>query len=199
MIRDDLSNKLIHLTKGSYGEASNIFLEILNSKKLLGSNADIRGKSTVICFSETPINKLGYILAQPNAHNFRYAPFGIMFEKAYLFKKGARPVIYQTEDEFKLLKAEQQFRHVKFDLDKNVDWTWEREWRIEADELDLEEEHVTMIVPDRIWEEKFKDEHHVRLSRANLVTHGFGAGMIGKFKWHFIVLEDLGMQIPKNA
>lgn len=199
MIRDDLSDKLIHLTKGGYDEASKVFLEILGSKKLLGSNFDVRGKSKVICLSEAPINKIGYILAQPNAHNFRYAPFGVMFEKAYLFKKGARPVIYQTEEEFKLLKEEQQYRHVKFDLDKNFDLTWEREWRIEAKELELEENHVTMIVPNREWEDKFKDEHHGRLSRANLVTRGFGAGMVGKFQWHFIVLEDLGVQIPKNA
>ena len=67
MIREDLSNKLLHLTRGSYEEASKAFSEILKSKKLLGSGRDIRGKLKVICFScENPINKLGYILANPN-------------------------------------------------------------------------------------------------------------------------------------
>lgn len=195
MIREDLSNKLIHLTRGSYQEASDNFSSILESKSLRGSDRDIRGKHKVVCFSEAPINKLGYILAQPNRENFRYAPFGVMFEKEYLFGKGARPVIYQPEQEYGLLHVEQKYRHVKFDMGRNIDWTWERGWRIKIENLPLEPEHVTIIVPNRKWEEKLRNDYHGRLSRANLVTRGMGAGAVGKFEWHFIVLEDLGVPI----
>jgi hypothetical protein len=78
---------------GNLDEAGKTFSKIVSEKKLLGSSKNIRGNHKVICFSEAPISKLGIILANPNIHNLRYRPFGIMFDKEYLFQKGARPVI----------------------------------------------------------------------------------------------------------
>jgi hypothetical protein len=83
MIRDDLSNRLIHLTKGDSDKAGNTFLKIIKTKKLIGSAENIRGGHKVICFSEAPISKLGIILATPNAGSMRYRPFGLMFDKNY--------------------------------------------------------------------------------------------------------------------
>ena len=197
MFRDDLSNRLIHLSKGSYEEAKSTFYKIMKDGKLIGSNEAARGDDKVICFSEAPISKLSTILANPNAHNMRYRPFGVMYEKSYLFEKGARPVIYQTNTEYDLLNSEQKYRHVRFEPSKGIDWTWEREWRIRADELDLDEEKVTLIVPNRSIEEEMKSDHHARISRASMLT-SFGPNIVGKFSWHFIVLEDLGVDIPSE-
>ena len=49
MIREDVSNKLIHLTRGKYEDAAKTFTKILGTKKLLGSDKDIRGRYKVIC------------------------------------------------------------------------------------------------------------------------------------------------------
>lgn len=197
MFRDDLSNRLIHLSKGSYEEAKNTFFKIINAGKLLGSSEAARGDDKVICFSEAPISKLSTILANPNAYNIRYRPFGVMYEKSYLFEKGARPAIYQTNAEYDLLNSEQKYRHVRFEPSNNIDWTWEREWRIRADELDLEDEKVTLIVPNRSIEDEMKNEHHARISNASMIME-FGPHVVGKFPWHFIVLEDLGVEIPRE-
>ena len=84
-----------------------------------------------------------------------------MYEKSYLFAKGARPVIYQPNSDFDLLHEDHKYRHVKFELDEGIDWTWEREWRIKIDELALEPDKVTLIVPNRSWEKRFQEDHHV--------------------------------------
>lgn len=198
MIRDDLSNRLIHLTKGSFEQAESVFNTIIQEKSLRGSSTDIRGGHKVICFSEAPLSKLGLILANPNAKSMRYMPFGFMFEKDYLFSLGARPVIYQPNEEFDLLHEAQQFRHVKFEPENGIDWTWEREWRLQADQLSLEAANVTLIVPDREWVKKAQQAHHQDLEVLSIALDGFGPMVKGPFEWHFISLSDLGFTIPRN-
>lgn len=98
-LRDDLSDKLIHLTRGSNEEAQEIFRKIITEKKLLGSNMNQKKMDKVICFSEAPISKLGLILAYGNYTKLRYKPYGFMFDKKYLYERSARPVIYQSAEE----------------------------------------------------------------------------------------------------
>src|SRR6185436_13387898 len=97
MIRSDLSQRLIHLTRdigGSTGFKN--FESIIATKTLKGNNGHIRGGYKCICFTEAPISALGQILF--NGHGeIRYSPYGFMFKKDYLFQHGARPVIYQPE------------------------------------------------------------------------------------------------------
>ena len=114
MNRDDLSSKLIHLTKGTWDNAADVFVKILKEKRLLGSARDIRDQSKCICFSEAPIAKLSYILAERSALEFRYAPFGIMVDKTWLFEKGGRPVIYQPDDEYEMMDINHKFLHKKY-------------------------------------------------------------------------------------
>ncbi|WP_286822745.1 MULTISPECIES: hypothetical protein [unclassified Idiomarina] len=197
MIRDDLSNRLIHLTKGSFADAEAVFNKIIQEKCLRGSNSSIRGGHNVICFSEAPLSKLGLILANPNAKDMRYMPFGFMFEKEYLFNLGARPAIYQPNSEFDLLYQEQQFRHVRFEPEKGIDWTWEREWRLQTDELPLDSTDVTLIVPDRDWVAQAHERHHDELVSASIALKELAPMFIGQFEWHFIGLSDLGFEIPK--
>lgn len=190
MIRGDLSERLIHLTRDLEGiSGQERFYKILNSQQILGSSKSILGGYKCICFSEAPISALGQIIAKKDP-DIRYSPYGFMFTKEYLYNLGARPVIYQSAEEYYLLKDELKYRHVSFDLskDKKVDWTWEREWRLKKEMLSISPNDVTLIIPTREIEEKLKDENHKNNSQMAIaeipISH--------RFDWHFIVLEDLG-------
>ena len=78
----------------------------------------------------------------------RYKPFGVMVSKSWLFERAGRPVIYQPESEFDLLHETQRFRHKEYDP-PSVDFTWEREWRIRTDALELDPGAVSLVVPNR--------------------------------------------------
>lgn len=196
MIRDDLSSRLVHLTRGDSDEiAATNFLSILGSGMLLGNVGCILGGYKCVCFSEAPIAKLTTILATPNAHGMRYKPFGVMVDKRWLYAQGGRPVIYQSKDEFEELPETHRYRHVTYDPFKPVDFTWEREWRLRTDKLVLEPGAVTLVVPTRRWEERLREEFASKQFTTSLRI-GLHGAPISSFPWHFIVLEDLGVEIP---
>jgi hypothetical protein len=198
MIRDDLSDTLIHLTRGStYEEAAQTFTKILDEKRLVGGSGCIKSGFRCVCFSEAPLSKLSQILANPMSHGMRYKPFGVMVDKSWLFERGGRPVIYQPDSEFKLLHEDQKFRHVRYDPPSNVDFTWEREWRIQTEELSLELGTTTVVVPNREWERKVLDPHDQKIWRRALGGVGMPMSVITS-PWHFIALEDLGVSIPEE-
>jgi hypothetical protein len=198
VIRDDLSQKLIHLTRGENDQkAANVFLSIIQERRLRGGTGCVKGGFRCVCFSEAPVSKLAHILANRPAHGMRYSPFGVMLDKSWLFSRGGRPVIYQTDGEYELLHETQKFRHVRYDPTSGVDFSWEREWRLRIDTLALDPEDTTLVVPTRTWEKWFLDRHTAMLSRRALVTQGFvGPSGVSEFSWHFIVLQDLGVEIP---
>lgn len=128
-LREDVSDYLFHFTKG---EDAYLTLEkILGERTLL----DRKGNG-YICFTEAPIHMLAdffkYICQQYKVPKI-IAPYGIGIKKDLLFKNGARPVIYGTPDEKKLLPAELQWRHVDMNL-PNYDFSWLREWRFKLKE-----------------------------------------------------------------
>jgi hypothetical protein len=195
MDRDDLSTKLIHLTSDKptqSGEES--FFSIIESGKLVGSSKAIRGGAKCICFSEAPISKLGFLLSRKKEAQSKYSPFGIMIDKGYMFDLGARPVIYQPESEFVQLTRDNQFRHVRFEPNKGIDWTWEREWRYKADELPLDPSVVTLIVPRRDIIEQIKESYNSSNQFYTLLRETGRLGITSP-PWHFLVLEDLGIKM----
>lgn len=195
MIRDDLSNKLIHFTKGTVRKASMNIYSILLEKKLIGGSRDIKGGFKCICFTESPIGKFSYVLANPKLFEFPYAPLGIMVDKIWLFRQGGRPVIYQPDGEYELLDDSQKYRHKIYEPEKNIDYTWEREWRIHKKELVFDPMDITIIVPKREWVEKFKSDYFSSIRSQALIFKKDAWLHIQKFPWHFIVLEDLGISI----
>jgi len=199
MIRDDLSDKLIHLTRGeSYDEAASVFSAIIEEKRLLGGNGCVKGGFMCVCFSEAPISQLTQILANRMAHDMRYMPFGVMLDKNWLFACGGRPVIYQPDSEYELLHEDQRYRHVRYEPTNNVDFTWEREWRIHTDELPLDPDFVTVVVPNREWERRILRPHEDKIwRRAAAGGGGIPSGLIRQ-PWHFIVLEDLGVPVQSS-
>jgi hypothetical protein len=183
-MRDDLSDKLVHLTKGTgddpckhRAEALLTLGHIVNDGKLKGGTGFIKGGHKCVCFSEAPISKLSYIIAGEGQSAFKYQPYGVIVDKKWLFQKGGRPVIYGPDLDYDRLPGEMKYRHVRFSLSDShsIDHTSEREWRIQTEELDITPEEVTLVVPDR----KAKDT------------------FIRKFgnSWHFVVLSDLGVNI----
>lgn len=169
LVRRDLGNLLFHFTRSPQetkilrkndsnhfrkSQAPLSILEkILHEEKLLGSSKNIRGKHKCICFTESPITEINSLfslvnIADNDSQRIRYEPYGIAIKKEWLYRKGGRPVIYQPEDEYKLLPESLMYKHVRYEPDKGIDFTWEREWRIEAKELLLEPKETLVIVPD---------------------------------------------------
>lgn len=184
MNRDDLSSKLVHLTKGTWVGAAVIFQKIVAEKRLIGGTGGITDTLRCVCFSEAPISKLSAILADRSQLGFRYAPFGVMIDKDWLFEKGGRPVIYQPE--------------VDYEPAKGIDFTWEREWRIQTEELKLDPSQVTLVVPNREWESQVLSERYSQIQRRSIVRLPSPRAGIEN-EWHLLVLEDLGVQLPEDS
>src|ERR1019366_7589654 len=81
--------------------------------------------------------------------------------KAWLFEKGGRPVIYQPEAEYDLLVDAQKWRHVRYDPGPQdlVDFSWEREWRIQVDRLEFEPSEIRVVVPSDEVARQLQNEH----------------------------------------
>lgn len=193
--RDDLSNKLIHFAKGNHKQAADIFYSILSSEALKGGIGGIRGGYKCVCFTESPIAKLSYIFLNKS---FPYYPLGIMVDKKWLYEKGGRPVIYQSDDEFDLLGEDAKYKHKVYNpFFKNQDFSWEREWRIKTEELKLDPKKTTIIVPNRLWVDAFKKDHCIK--QQGMVIALGECAPIEELPWHFIALEDLGISIDLDG
>jgi hypothetical protein len=139
-LREDISEYLFHFTKGE--DAFETLQKILDEGKLRSFNED-----RYICFTEAPITMLNgfFNFVERNYSTPTIiAPYGIGIKKDILFQKGARPVIYGTREEKKLLPEKLQWRHVNMNL-PNYDFSWLREWRIKCNFIKFKPEHVVVI------------------------------------------------------
>ncbi len=208
-VRGDLSDRLVHLTRGrTPAEAGNAvqkairareaqqnFWSIVRSRTLKVGTGNVVGGHKCVCFSEAPIAVLAQMLAPGDG---QYAPLGVIVDKVWLFDRGGRPVIYQPLAEYDALPASHRYRHVNFDpvnAGGAADVTWEREWRVHCDFIPLDPAQVTLIVPFRSMVEQFNEQHFDEQQ-----MEAFGQGdsafqVLERQPWHFLVLEDLGMEI----
>lgn len=157
MPRADLSTDLVHWIKAdSDEEAFETLKRIVSERALIGGDGHIRGGYHCVCFTEAPES-----MFHQTGDN-RYRPFGIRVSKKWLFSLGGRPVIYQPDAEFNLLCESQKWRHVRYepDLEDPIDFSWEREWRIQKQELELPSGEARIIVPDSAWIDVLEDEHY---------------------------------------
>ena len=200
LTRRDIGNLLFHFSRrtDSLG-AYDILKKIISQRTLIGGIGLVKGKHECISFTEAPISEVvSYfnttkILTGP--HYLRYEPFGIAFSKKYLFKKGARPVIYQPEQDYSILPQELRYRHVTFDLDRDIDFTWEREWRLKTDELHLEPEHCFIIVPKQVYlDDLYSEFLHWE---PDYVSNGEDYDIMGSSPqriWKIVTLEMFGFE-----
>lgn len=153
--RSDISNKVIHFTKApTHEDALGVILSMVGEGRLNGGTGMIRGGYRCVCFTEAPLPAVAAGLV--NAGSFtRYSPFGLMFEKSWIYERGGRPVIYQADSEFAQLPEEMRWRHVRYEptTAAPIDFTWEREWRVHCDELQFSPNDAVLVVPNQEWED----------------------------------------------
>lgn len=153
LVRRDIGNLLFHFThRTTEADAYSVLLKILREGSVLGSSHWIRGGRNCVCFTEAPMSELAAIfslarIAADQSERPRYEPFGVAVEKRWLYDMGGRPVVYQSEKEFKHLPQELQWRHVRYEPERGIDHTWEREWRIRTESLKLDPSHTLFVVP----------------------------------------------------
>jgi hypothetical protein len=75
----------------------------------------------------------------------RYELYGIAVLKQTVYGRGGRPVIYAPAETCDQLPQVLQHLFVRFEP-PDVDFTWEREWRIRADEFSINPEVAAVFV-----------------------------------------------------
>jgi hypothetical protein len=184
MPRSDLSTDLVHWTKGeSLEEAFITFSRIISERTIRGGTGFIRGSYRCVCFTEAPQNHFHEVAG-------RYKPFGIKLPKSLAFSLGGRPVVYQSYEEFENLTEASRWRHVTYNPSSNpaVDFSWEREWRIPTDSIELNAEHVVLLVPSEEWIDRLVMEHNENETwriHAERVAYGEWAGLQEPEPFHF--------------
>ena len=165
--RPDFSQYLVHFTSdrapcikdtsiGVEGftkmDAYGKLLSILRTAKICASIMPWTG-SPAVCFTECPWNSL-------LAHTKNYSPYGIGFQKDYVFSMHGGPVYYIRADEYN--KQPDWHEHIKPFLtpfcpsyapvevkkclsNKICDYTHEREWRV-PHEFPFELSKVSFVV-----------------------------------------------------
>lgn len=150
MGRPDISPYVIHFTKGVGQESAvDVLRRIILGRRILGGDGHVRGGHFCVCFTESPLEGIAGWLVNEHGYS-RYAPFGIMFHKRYVFGLGGRLVIYGPASDYEALPEHMRWRHVRYEpeSDRPVDFTWEREWRVLADEVAFTPATARIVVPD---------------------------------------------------
>lgn len=189
----DVTDKLVHFTSGvSVDQAFGRLRQIIAQRRLLGGDSRIRGNYRCVCFCEAPVVSSQHLFVKPDIYS-RYSPFGILFEKKWLFEQGGRPVIYQPDSEFDFLPPQLRWRHVAYQPG-TVDFTWEREWRIQCDELHFESNVSGIIVPEMAWADELVAEHGSRekfevYQYPEIVDHELDKQYCGPIPWRIYVMS----------
>jgi hypothetical protein len=123
-------------------------------------------------------------------------PFGILLPKSWLFERGGRPVIYQSDDELFRLPDSLRYRHVRYEPASQppIDFTWEREWRIQTAELTLEPTVGSLVLPSQEYLDELQRQHR-RAQDTEFELHSLVLGpqlaeqLREPFVWNSYLLE----------
>jgi hypothetical protein len=114
----------------------------------------VYGPHPAVCFTEMPLGAFVEAGIKRERLGQAMSPYGLVFPKAALFNRGARPVIYGLSSTpsiprgtdggervipSKSLPLDEQYRYVAYAPGK-IDWTHEREWRWKCTEHMTERE-----------------------------------------------------------
>lgn len=193
----DISPYLVHFTRGdTYDAAFRRLAGIIAERRLHGTDTNIRGGYRCICFSEAPLATLDGGLVNERYYS-SYSPFGLVVSKRWLFGLGGRPVIYQTEEEYHVLPSSHKWRHVRYDIREGretIDFTWEREWRIRVESLEVSPNVASVVVPNSEWAQRLIREHEehedYRVRQYSVIMDTEEAEMYREpFRWTVLLLR----------
>jgi hypothetical protein len=170
--REDFSRFVVHLTRDDRASftsggatARKNFVTILKERRIGAfkshclhhkkvdelSNDKIKKAFNVACFTEVPINQLRLLVGEIPGRDIELEPYGFVFTREFLVKKGAQPAIYvnsygrnmyvrEAVDAIFDNAVRQKFtgrgwRLLPFvnAMHERYDFTWEREWRVQGD------------------------------------------------------------------
>lgn len=155
LMRPDASEFLVHLIRhNDQMHAYDILKKILNDGYIKGSSKYIKSKEEVICFTESTLPHLGEHIRLYNRFLRKYETnrplynfYGLAFDKDLMYEHwGARPVIYQPESEFSKLPVELKYLHQTHQPINNINFSWEREWRLKVKTFEIEDEFISPIL-----------------------------------------------------
>lgn len=206
-MRDDISQFLVHLTR-DYDDHSALenLMSILRHRRILARNPHclfahklknakfssvLRSRFNTVCLTETPLHQISKLLQDAPGRQIKLQPYGIVFKRTDLQKKGASPAIYinsygtslrdylltefdktfSDTTRYKDLKEENQYPNeiIRYYALVNVmcsryDFSWEREWRMCGD-LRFGYEDIVAIIADE--PDEFEETYSHRLSSAS--------------------------------
>ncbi len=154
----------------------------------------IRGGYQCVCFTEAPLSAVANGFAARLPEN-RYAPFGLMFDKTWVFAHSGRPVIYKPDSDFLDLPEAMRWRHVRYEPfgTAPVDFTWEREWRVRCDELCFSPAEAAIVLPSAEWASLLlnlhEDEQDMMVEAyATVLDRNIAEQFRDPFLWHLVTL-----------
>ena len=195
LIRRDISSQLVHLTKSTAEfQAIEVLDKIINENKIIGCTGFIKSHEQCICFSETPLTEIANLLkvnevTTRNGLRPRYEAYGVVVPKKWFWNQGARPVIYQPDSEYDILPDELKYRHVRCELESDIDFTWEREWRLKTNELILIPEQTIFVVPTSKEVKYLKQNYFSNIQMAVASLGDDALPYIEDFPWRIIPLD----------
>lgn len=161
--RTDISRFVVHLTKNTEdGNALENLVSILREREIRGGNhhclfspilrneeEDLQKRFHVVCFTETPLDKI-HLLTEITNRKVNLDPYGIVFKKEKIRKSRGNPVFYIYEENQLLIRylknQYKEFIREYYDeemlgdfltlgsiiniVKKGHDFHWEREWRV---------------------------------------------------------------------
>lgn len=184
--REDFSRFVIHLTRDDRktfpeggATARKNFLTMLRERRIGAfqphclhhkqvaglSNKQVREAFNVACFTEVPITQIRLMVGEIPKRNIELQPYGLVFTRDFLVKKGAQPAIYinsygqnkyAREAVDAIFDAAQKnnfrgrgWRILPFvnAMHEKYDFTWEREWRVRGDVSFALSDLVCAILP----------------------------------------------------
>ena len=166
-------DNLIAMLRSCRIEARNAHCLFAPKIASIGFSDVLKNRFNTVCFTEAPLNQLRYLTQDIPKRKIELKPYGLVFWKAHLLEEGANPAIYvnsrakglrelllrQFDDHFKGLRQYRHFKkHFGEDADAiiryyamvnvisdRVDFSWEREWRLNGS-WDFDFDHLVAIV-----------------------------------------------------
>ena len=137
----------------------------------------LRKHYSVTCFTEVPLTQLHRLTRFIPGRRIQLEPFGIIFSRDFIIRKGAQPAIYinsynnnswlrEAADVLCDIARSKKFKGGKIwrflpylnAMHERYDFTWEREWRVCGDVQFTPSDVVAVILPENNcdnWRKKF--------------------------------------------